>query len=162
MSDEKLDQPTPERRLFLKSIGLTGAAALTSAGLSGAQTPASPAAPKSAPLPNIVAETMPPAHDPVTQTTSGADFMVDVLKTLDLEHLAINPASNFRGLHEAVINYECTSDHRVPLALVVKDPAVYGERFVELGREHKSHAMVRMFQDHDAAAEWLAVAGESR
>ena len=34
--------------------------------------------------------------------------------------------------------------YRVPLALVVKEPAVYGERFVELAREHRSHHMVRI------------------
>jgi Domain of unknown function (DUF4180) len=48
-------------------------------------------------------------------------------------------------------------NYRVPLALVVTDPAVYGERFVELAREHRSHHMVRMFQDRNAASEWLAV-----
>lgn len=53
-------------------------------------------------------------------------------------------------------------NYQVPLALVVKDPAVYGERFVELAREHRSHTMVRIFSDPDAAAEWLAVARESR
>jgi hypothetical protein len=53
-------------------------------------------------------------------------------------------------------------NYRVPLALVVRDPAVYGERFVELAREHRSHTIIRMFSDHDAASEWLAVARESR
>src|ERR1019366_6724260 len=51
------------------------------------------------------AETMPPSKDPVSQTTSGGDFMVDVLKTLDIEYLAMNCASSFRGLHEAVLNH---------------------------------------------------------
>ena len=31
--------------------------------------------------------------------------MVDVLKTLDIDYLAMNCASSFRGLHEAVINH---------------------------------------------------------
>ena len=53
----------------------------------------------------IAAETMPPNKDPVTQTSSGGDFMVDVFKTLDIEYLTMNCASSFRGLHEAVINY---------------------------------------------------------
>jgi acetolactate synthase-1/2/3 large subunit len=35
----------------------------------------------------------------------GSDFMVDVLKTLDLEYCAINPGSSFEGLHESIINY---------------------------------------------------------
>ncbi len=41
----------------------------------------------------------------MTQTSSGGDFMVDVLKSLDFDYVAINPASSFRGLHEAIINY---------------------------------------------------------
>jgi acetolactate synthase-1/2/3 large subunit len=52
------------------------------------------------------AETMPPADpDPVSQSSSGGDFMVDVLKSLDIDYLAMNCASSFRGLHEAVINH---------------------------------------------------------
>lgn len=35
----------------------------------------------------------------------GADFMVDVLKSLDFEYVAANPGSSFRGLHESLINY---------------------------------------------------------
>ena len=48
---------------------------------------------------------MPPASDPVNQTTSGGDFMTDVLNSLGIEYLAINCASSYRGLHEAVINH---------------------------------------------------------
>ena len=43
--------------------------------------------------------------DPATQTSSGGDFMVDVFKTLNIDYLAMNCASSFRGLHEAVLNY---------------------------------------------------------
>src|SRR5204862_6340654 len=35
----------------------------------------------------------------------GSDFMVDVLKTLDIEYCAANPGSSFRGLQESLINY---------------------------------------------------------
>jgi acetolactate synthase I/II/III large subunit len=48
---------------------------------------------------------MPPASDPVNQTSSGGDFMTDVLNSLGIEYLAINCASSYRGLHEAVINH---------------------------------------------------------
>jgi acetolactate synthase I/II/III large subunit len=53
----------------------------------------------------VAVETLPPERDPVTQTSSGGDFMVDVFKTLDIDYLAMNCASSFRGLHEAVINH---------------------------------------------------------
>ena len=35
----------------------------------------------------------------------GADFMVDVLKSLGFEYVAANPGSSFRALHESLINY---------------------------------------------------------
>jgi acetolactate synthase-1/2/3 large subunit len=41
----------------------------------------------------------------------GSDFMVDVLKTLDLEYVAANPGSTFEGLHESLINY---GDNKMP------------------------------------------------
>src|ERR1700679_3517303 len=41
----------------------------------------------------------------------GSDFMVDVLKTLDLEYVAANPGSTFEGMHESLINY---GDNKMP------------------------------------------------
>jgi acetolactate synthase-1/2/3 large subunit len=35
----------------------------------------------------------------------GSDFMVDVLKTLNIEYMAANPGSTFESLHESLINY---------------------------------------------------------
>jgi thiamine pyrophosphate-dependent acetolactate synthase large subunit-like protein len=35
----------------------------------------------------------------------GSDFMVDVLKTLDIEYLASNPGSSFDSLHESLLNH---------------------------------------------------------
>jgi acetolactate synthase I/II/III large subunit len=100
------DLPRADRRKFLKGAALTSAAVLTPA-----TGPAQAALPRAdlkaaAPGPRLVAaETMPPNKDPVNQTSSGGEFMVDVLKALDLEYLAMNCASSFRGLHEAIVNY---------------------------------------------------------
>jgi len=52
----------------------------------------------------MAADTQAPTKDSVTQSSSGGDFMVDVMKSLDIDYLAMNCASSFRGLHEAVIN----------------------------------------------------------
>lgn len=93
------------RRDFLKGVTLTGVAALTPVIVAQAQTPSPKDSGKTVPQPNLAAETLPPSADPVTQTTSGGDFMVDVFKTLDLDYLAMNCASSFRGLHEAIVNY---------------------------------------------------------
>jgi len=35
----------------------------------------------------------------------GSDFMIDVIKTLDLRYVAANPGSSFRSMHESVVNY---------------------------------------------------------
>jgi hypothetical protein len=76
-----------------------------------------------------------------------------VLSEAELAPAFYDLTSGLAGeLFQKFVNY------RVPLALVVKNPAAHGERFVELAREHRSHSIVRIFPDHDAAMEWLAVA----
>jgi acetolactate synthase-1/2/3 large subunit len=100
--------PDSGRRNFLKGATLAGAAAL--AAPAAANVPISPIEQRrskaAVPGPKLAAaETMPPSKDPVSQTSSGGDFMVDVFKTLDIDYLAMNCASSFRGLHEAVLNY---------------------------------------------------------
>ena len=102
--------PDPDRRKFLQGATLAGAAAVTpvTAAGQGIAPAAVPPAGVKAGVPGriqVARETSPPDRDPVTQTSSGGDFMVDVLKTLDIDYLAMNCASSFRGLHEAVINY---------------------------------------------------------
>jgi acetolactate synthase-1/2/3 large subunit len=41
----------------------------------------------------------------LTNERPGADFMLDVIKSLGIEFAAANPASSCRGLHESIINY---------------------------------------------------------
>ena len=97
-------QPSVDRRSFLKTAAVTGAAALTAAsGSAVAQqpTPSTPAPAATPPREND------PALDVEVLTTErpGGDFMVDVLKTLDFEYVASNPGSSFRGIHECLVNY---------------------------------------------------------
>jgi acetolactate synthase-1/2/3 large subunit len=96
--------PSFRRRNFLTGATLAGAAALTPP-LAARAAPAAARLPAKPVAPNLIAETLPPSSDPATQTSSGGDFMVDVLKSLDFEYIAINPASSFRGLQEAIVNY---------------------------------------------------------
>src|SRR5262249_6600164 len=35
----------------------------------------------------------------------GSDFMVDVLKSLEIDFVFSNPASSCRGIHESIVNY---------------------------------------------------------
>ncbi|MBV9429279.1 MAG: hypothetical protein JO084_16300, partial [Bradyrhizobiaceae bacterium] len=100
------DLPRADRRKFLKGAALTGAAALSPAAAPAQAAPPRADLKASAPGPKLVAaETLPPGKDPVNQTSSGGEFMVDVLKALDFDYLAMNCASSFRGIHEAIVNY---------------------------------------------------------
>jgi acetolactate synthase I/II/III large subunit len=47
-----------------------------------------------------------PAHvEVLTEDRSGSDFMVDVIKSLNVDYVFANPGSSFRGLHESLLNY---------------------------------------------------------
>jgi acetolactate synthase I/II/III large subunit len=94
------------RRNFLKGATLASAAALAPPTAANA-LPSAPKANLKAAVPGpmqMAVETQPPSKDPVNQSSSGGDFMVDVFKTLDIDYLSMNCASSFRGLHEAVVN----------------------------------------------------------
>src|SRR5262245_56159734 len=96
-----------ERRRFL-----TGAVA---AGAAAAVTPVAKAAePAPERLPSALRPTMPVAAAETGTPSVGAsriggvpgsDFMVDVIKTLDIRYLPANCASSYRAIHESLINY---------------------------------------------------------
>jgi acetolactate synthase-1/2/3 large subunit len=108
-------KPRLNRRGFLKSAAASaaGAAALgmpaVSSAVPGEAAPQAGSA--AAPTPEqaarrLASETGPlPDEQALTVSNPGSDFMVDVLKSLDFEYIAANPASSFRGLHESFINY---------------------------------------------------------
>jgi uncharacterized protein DUF4180 len=52
-------------------------------------------------------------------------------------------------LFQKFINY------KVRVAIVLPDPAAYGERFAELAYEHATHNMIRFFRSKDEAKIWL-------
>src|SRR3984885_5053723 len=96
------------RRNFLKGAGLVGAAAAVAPQVTANATPVAPQPQLKAAVPGplqTAAETLAPSSDPVNQTSSGGDFMADVLNSLGIEYMAINCASSYRGLHEAVLNH---------------------------------------------------------
>jgi acetolactate synthase-1/2/3 large subunit len=100
--------PDSDRRNFLKGAGVIGAAAAMMPPAAANAIPAAPQPAVKAAVPGprqIAAEIAPPPADPVNQTTSGGDFMTDVLNSLGIEYLAINCASSYRGLHEAILNH---------------------------------------------------------
>jgi len=112
------------RRRFLVSAVSAGAAAgLATAATAQTDTtpaPEQPAEPKSAtpapeqppepksaiPAHSPAAEKEPPPEAPrLTTKRTGSDFMVDVIKTLDIDYATALPGSTFRGLQESIINY---------------------------------------------------------
>jgi thiamine pyrophosphate-dependent acetolactate synthase large subunit-like protein len=46
-----------------------------------------------------------PLRAATTQGRPASDFMVDVIKKIGFEYVAVNPGSTFQGLHESLINY---------------------------------------------------------
>ena len=98
------EQRPVDRRNFLKSAAVTGAAAFATTARA-AETPPPAAAPQA------TAPTPPRETDPaggvevLTTDRPGGDFMVDVITSLDIEYVAANPGSSFRGLHESIVNY---------------------------------------------------------
>jgi acetolactate synthase-1/2/3 large subunit len=93
------------RRRFLKGASVAGAALGASPAAAQPAYPATPPARNPVPTPNMAAETMPPSEETQQQSSSGGDFMVDVLKLLGIEYVTQTPASTFRGLHEAIVNH---------------------------------------------------------
>ena len=91
MDDEK--KGGLDRRTFLKTAAATVGA--SAAGTVIAQAPEKEAGKKKEkPLPGDI-----------TIERPGSDFMIDVIKTLDLEYISTNPGSSFRSIHESLVNY---------------------------------------------------------
>src|SRR6516165_1313200 len=102
--------PQVDRRKFLASVAVAGAASAVAPDAKAATTPAvTPELPRPSALrPSAVvaaAESAAPAALAHAEGRPGSDFMVDVLRSLKLDYIATNPASSCRGLHESLINY---------------------------------------------------------
>jgi acetolactate synthase I/II/III large subunit len=105
-------RPEVNRRKFLAGVAVAGAATTVAPVANGA-TPttaptAAPARRPSALPPNMhvaAAETATPKELARVKGIPGSDFMVDVIKTLDIKYMPSNCASSFRAIHESLINY---------------------------------------------------------
>ena len=103
-------KPEVDRRKFLTSVAVAGAASAVASEATGAALDTTkPQAPRPSALrPSAAvaaAESAVPAALPHEEGRPGSDFMVDVLRSLKFEYLATNPASSCRGIHESLINY---------------------------------------------------------
>jgi len=97
-------QPKMKRRQFLAGAVAAGPVLglAAAAGKAAAQSPAprAPSIPAVPPNENVL-----PDAQPLTQGRSGSDFMVDVIKMLDIDYISCLPAATFRGLQESLLNY---------------------------------------------------------
>jgi thiamine pyrophosphate-dependent acetolactate synthase large subunit-like protein len=106
-----------DRRKFLAGAAVAGAAAVTTGAgkaaiLPGGQEPARvPAASRPSTVlaqAEISTKSVPaPAggNPNLTKGRPGSDFMLDCIKTLDIDYVFTNPASSCRGLHDSIITY---------------------------------------------------------
>src|SRR5215472_8258841 len=88
-----------KRRQFLAGLAAAPAVSVTKAVAQTAPAPASSV--PAVPMTDRSLNDMPPQ----TIGKTGSDFMVDVMKSLDIEYIASCPGSTFRGIHESIINY---------------------------------------------------------
>ena len=100
MSEEK--KSGLDRRTFLKTAAATAGA--TAAATVVAQSPEAAKQEAAPPKAGGSRRERPHPGDIVIERP-GSDFMYDVIKSLDIEYVATNPASSFRSLHESIINY---------------------------------------------------------
>src|SRR5215510_4993325 len=96
----KSKKPSVNRRGFLKGAAVGAAALVAKPATSAVQAPVQAAAQRpGTTLPSAslaVAETSPPPRaDVYTTDRPGSDFMVDVIKSLEIEYIAANPVSTF-------------------------------------------------------------------
>lgn len=112
MKMARTSRPGVSRRGFMGGVAVGAAAAaasateITAAAAAPAAT-ASPAKPSALPpsAKTAAAETAAPADQLPVKGTPTSDFMVDVIKTFDIDYVAANPADSFRGLHESLITH---------------------------------------------------------
>src|SRR3954452_3432561 len=102
--------PKVDRRKFLTGVAVAGAAGTIAPQAANATIAGAAPARLPSVLPpttqTIAAETsVPQAELNRIGGVAGSDFMVDVIKTLDIKYLPANCASSYRGIHESLINY---------------------------------------------------------
>ena len=105
----KLKKGPVGRRGFLKGAAAGAAALVAKPRLSDAQQQEQPARRNGGARPNatLAGDTGAPRAAAQSRIISnpGSDYMVDVIKSLNIEYVAANPGSTFDGIHESLINY---------------------------------------------------------
>lgn len=169
------DEPKIKRRQFIAGAAAAPAVAAVSLGSTGASAAQNPSVPAT---PNTLGDTQPPGQaSPLPEGfVCGSDHMVDVLKALDLEFVASNPASTFRSLQESIVNYGGNSGPEFLTALHEDSSVHYAQGYAKItgkpmaalvhgnvGLQHASMAIYNAFADQvpvyviagNVASEWM-------
>src|SRR5215470_17802486 len=107
----KHPRPQVSRRKFLAGVAVAGAASAVPPAQAATTESTTAAARRPSALPPTMHVAAAESGTPKDLAgariggVAGSDFMVDVIKTLDIKYLPSNPASSFRGIHESLINY---------------------------------------------------------
>ena len=118
-SSKKPHDTSVDRRGFLKgaALGAAGGAALLADKATVAAEPVTPALPAAVPPTEaqLAAETQALRRSRAVESyiveQPGSDYMVDVLRALNLEYCASNCGSSFEALQESIVNH---GDNRMP------------------------------------------------
>jgi acetolactate synthase-1/2/3 large subunit len=152
------DKSKIKRRQFL--AGAVAAPAAVVAAKANAQT-AAPARPSVPATPQTAGDTQVPGEPKiVTSGKVGSDFMVDVLKALDIDYVASCPGSTFRGLQESIINYGMNAKPEFITCLHEEASVAMGHGYAKIagkplatmvhgvvGTQHASMAIYNCFAD---------------
>jgi thiamine pyrophosphate-dependent acetolactate synthase large subunit-like protein len=100
------------------------------------------------------------AVEVLTNERPGADFMLDVIKSLGIEYAAANPASSCRALHESMINYGANKNPELLTALHEESSVALGHGYAKIegkpmiamvhgtvGTQHASMAIYNAYCD---------------
>ena len=106
---KKNTEPKVDRRKFIAGVAGAGAAGAVAASDVAKAATSSPAAAPSAVRPTAAEQAAETKGTPMVWGDAagkpGSDFMVDVIKSLNIDYIVTNPASSCRGLHESLNNY---------------------------------------------------------
>ncbi|MGH9680912.1 MAG: thiamine pyrophosphate-binding protein, partial [Candidatus Acidiferrales bacterium] len=92
----KPERPSVDRRDFLKNAAIASAASLLVPAAASAAPSEKTEPPDASEASNV---------DVMTTDRPGADFMLDVLKSLGFEYICATPGSSYRGLYESIVNH---------------------------------------------------------
>jgi acetolactate synthase-1/2/3 large subunit len=92
------------RRDFLKNVAISAAVMASPAAASSSPAPMT-GIPGAIPISAEGELRALSSAEILTTERTGSDFMVDVIKSLDIDYACANPGSSFRGLHESIVNY---------------------------------------------------------